>query len=175
LDKETSGCLIIAKTENAFYKLQAEFKDRVVSKKYIALVHGILKSDSGEVDAAVGRLPWRRDRFGVLAGGRQANTFYKVLEQYKDYSLVKFEPHTGRTHQIRIHAKHLGHAIVSDAFYAGRKTARKDRLWCPRLFLHAGYINFIDPDTEKRVEVNSPLPRELQDVLDSLEKSELTR
>lgn len=170
LDKETSGCLIIAKTEKAFYALQAEFKDRVVKKRYVALVHGTPEPDHGEVNAPIGRLPWRRDRFGVLAEGRDAKTNYKVIIKYKDYSLVEFSPYTGRTHQIRVHAKYLGTPVVSDIFYAGRKTARKDRAFCPRLFLHAKYINFLDPESGDRVEVESPLPQELKKALSSLEK-----
>ena len=143
LDKETSGILIVAKTKESFEKLQAEFKRR-------------------------------RDRFGVLPGGREATTLYKVIKFYPGnnggHTLVEFKPKTGRTHQIRIHAKHIGHAIVGDEFYAGRKTARNDRRWCPRLFLHAASIKFIHPETKKTIEFKSALPEDLQNVLNTLEK-----
>lgn len=169
LDKETSGCLIIAKTQDAFFTLQAQFKERVIDKKYIALVHGRLKEPEGEIKAAVGRLPWRRDRFGVLSGGREAQTSYKLLSNHtkdgEELSLVTLHPLTGRTHQIRIHMKHINHPLVADTFYAGRKRARKDRLWCPRLFLHASEISFINPLDNKKVTVTAPLPDDLQAAL----------
>lgn len=174
LDKETSGILLIAKTHEAFEKLQKEFKEREVQKTYIALLHGKVEPVEGKIEATVGRLPWRRDRFGVLPGGRESTTEYKVLKFYPEerggYSLTEFHPKTGRTHQIRIHAKHMGHAIVSDEFYAGRKTARNDRKFCPRLFLHASAISFIHPQTGERVEFKSELPDELQNVLKTLER-----
>jgi len=173
LDKETSGLVIIAKTKEAFEKLQAEFKNREVQKTYVALLHGRVDMD-GKVEVSVGRLPWRRDRFGVIPGGRESVSEYKVLNFYPGnnagHTLVEFYPKTGRTHQIRIHAKHIGHAIVADEFYAGRKTARNDRVWCPRLFLHATSIKFIHPVTNKAVEFKSELPAELKAVLLSLEK-----
>ena len=165
LDKETSGLLLVAKTPKAFENLQSQFKERKVKKTYVALVHGRVKLDSGEISAPVGRLPWRRERFGVLPGGREAVTGYKVIRYYDtkrgNYSLVELFPKTGRTHQIRIHLKFIGHPIVGDYFYAGRKTAREDRTWCPRLFLHAGKISFFHPVTGKEVKFESELPKDL--------------
>ena len=173
LDKETSGILLVAKTKEAFTKLQEEFKDREVQKTYTALLHGRVERE-GKVDVPIGRLPWRRDRFGVLNGGRESVSEYKVVEFYPEerggYSLVEFYPKTGRTHQIRVHAKHIGHAVVADEFYAGRKTARNDRIWCPRLFLHASAIKFTHPSTGKEVEFKSDLPPDLQKVLNEISK-----
>jgi 23S rRNA pseudouridine1911/1915/1917 synthase len=172
LDKETSGIVIIAKTEAAFTKLQSEFKERKISKTYIALLHGKVEPVEGEIKAEVGRLPWHRSRFGILPGGRESITEYKVLEYYPGnnagHSLVEFYPKTGRTHQIRIHSRYIGHAIVADEFYAGRKTARNDRKWCPRLFLHASSIKFIHPATGKEVEFKSDLPEDLESVKNHL-------
>lgn len=177
LDKETSGILIVAKTQEAFEKLQSEFKNREVHKTYTALLHGKVEPAEGKIDATVGRLPWRRDRFGILPGGRVSVSEYKVIRfipgERGGYSLVEFYPKTGRTHQIRIHAKHIGHAIVSDEFYAGRKTARNDRKFCPRLFLHASAIKFIHPVTGKTVEFSTNLPEELSNVLTLLSQSTL--
>lgn len=174
LDKETSGVMIVAKNKESFDKLQAEFKSREVQKTYIALVHGKLEPLEGNISVPVGRLPWRRDRFGVVAGGRNSETDYKVLQFFPGnnagHTLVEFYPKTGRTHQIRVHCKYIKHAIVADEFYAGRKTARNDRVWCPRLFLHAASIKFIHPETNKKVEFKSELPTELKDVLLTLEK-----
>jgi len=172
LDKETSGLLLIAKTEAALLELQRQFKERLVHKKYVALAHGNIEDAEGVINEPVGRLPWRRDRFGVLAGGREAVTRYEVLSRYTiydiPYTLLELAPKTGRTHQIRIHLKHIGHPIVSDEFYAGRKTARHDRKWCPRLFLHAGEIQFIHPITKKIVKFSSPLPDDLAAILKSI-------
>jgi 23S rRNA pseudouridine1911/1915/1917 synthase len=171
LDKETSGILLVAKTKEAFEKLQAEFKNREVQKTYVALLHGKVEPTEGSIEATIGRLPWRRDRFGVLGTGRESKTEYKVLKFYPGnnagHSLTEFYPKTGRTHQIRVHAKHIGHAIVADEFYAGRKTARNDRKWCPRLFLHASEIKFIHPETGKEIEFKSELPEDLRQVLEN--------
>ncbi|MDO8599945.1 MAG: RluA family pseudouridine synthase [bacterium] len=176
IDKETSGILLIAKTPEAFEELQRQFKAREVEKTYLALVHGEVKPTEGEIKAPVGRLPWNRERFGVLAGGRESETRYKVtkLLSYSDkkqkehFSLVEFYPKTGRTHQIRVHAKYIHHALVGDTFYAGRKTSRNDREWCLRLFLHAAKISFTHPQTKKRIEINSPLPSDLKKALTHL-------
>lgn len=175
LDKETSGIMIIAKTEKSFMLLQKQFKERTVKKTYKALLHGILEPAEGEVDAPLGRLPWNRERFGVLPGGRPSYTSYKVERYYKHpkinekYSWVEFMPRTGRTHQIRIHAKHLHHPIVSDSFYAGRKQSRKDRMWIPHLALIALAIEFENPDTGNRVSFDAPIPSTIKGALRSLE------
>lgn len=171
LDKETSGVLLIAKTPESFHYLQNLFKERKIEKTYIALLHGKLKDESGVIEAEVGRLPWNRRRFGVLLGGRPSKTKFKLIDEFTKekeiFSLVEFHPETGRTHQIRIHAKHIGHPIVGDEFYAGRKTARRDRLWCSRTFLHAQSIRFRYPSGNE-VNYQSKLPNDLQEALDLL-------
>jgi len=183
LDKETSGLLLVAKTPEAFENLQKQFKERRVEKHYLALVHGLVEPKEGEIRAPVGRLPWNRERFGVLAGGRSAKTRYKVLRYLKRsdlpagqtspenivFSLLELKPETGRTHQIRVHLKFWGHPIVADEFYAGRKTSRRDREWCPRLFLHASFIVFVHPKTGKKMEFSLPLPSDLKKALDQLQ------
>lgn len=145
-----------------------------MGKTYLALLHGRLGSKKGEIEVPVGRLPWRRDRFGVLPGGRMSKSSFKVLREYnrggESFSLVEARPETGRTHQIRIHFKYLGHPVVSDEFYAGRKTARADRKWCPRLFLHASAIDFFHPQRGQKVKFSIGLPDDLGSVLDTLEK-----
>lgn len=184
LDKDTSGVIVIAKTESAFSELQAQFKDRAVVKKYKALVHGLVDPTSGSINAPIDRNPFNRERFGVFPGGKEAITDYKTIEnfqlpitdsQYKNYkklgsvnyTLLELTPHTGRTHQIRVHLKHLGYPIVSDEFYVGRKLYRLDSKWCPRQFLHAFYLRISGMD------FNSPEPSDLQQALNVLSK--LTR
>ena len=175
LDKETSGVLLVAKTKEAFESLQEQFKSRMVQKTYTALVHGRVEPSEGEIEVPVGRLPWRRDRFGVLPGGRESKTSYKLEGYYQreaqKYSLIKAFPKTGRTHQIRVHLKYIKHPVVGDEFYAGRKTARQERKWCPRLFLHASEIKFVHPKDGRSLSFESSLPSDLTSVLKSLSKS----
>ncbi|OGM05713.1 hypothetical protein A2125_00470 [Candidatus Woesebacteria bacterium GWB1_43_5] len=182
LDKETSGLLLVAKTHGAFENLQKQFKERVVEKTYIALAHGEVVEKSGEISATVGRLKWNRRKFGVVPGGREALTRYRIISNYpaspsgrqmpisnEKYSLLELYPKTGRTHQIRVHLKYLGHPIVSDKTYVGRKTWRRDTKWCPRLFLHASEISFIHPGTGKKISFESKLSEDLQRALTMLE------
>lgn len=169
IDKETSGILVVARNSQSFENLQLQFKERLVHKTYIALVHGYVETNEGEISVPVGRLPWNRKRFGVLSGGREAITFYKVLKHYdKLYTLLELSPKTGRTHQIRVHLKYFNHPIFGDFLYAGRKTSRNDRKILQRFFLHAQKINFLHPKTGKRVEFESPLPYELEQALESM-------
>lgn len=164
IDKETSGLLIVAKDLESFENLQKQFKERTVKKTYIALSHGKISS-SGEVRVPVGRLPWNRKRFGVLAGGREAVTKFKVLRlltiNNEPMTLLELYPETGRTHQIRVHLKYLNHPIFGDELYAGRKTSRNDRKILPRVFLHAAKISFTHPKSGERLFFESKLPDEL--------------
>lgn len=168
LDKETSGLLLIAKTPEAFTNLQKQFKERKVVKRYLALVHGKILPEEGEINAAISRSPFNRKKFGVFLGGRPAVTKYKTLKYLGKFSLVELRPQTGRTHQIRVHLKHLGYPIVGDDFYAGRKTARLDRKWCSRQFLHASYLAFFHPETGEKLEFTSSLPADLEAVMKKL-------
>ncbi|HEX6976740.1 MAG TPA: RluA family pseudouridine synthase [Patescibacteria group bacterium] len=165
LDKETSGVLLVAKNIQTFEKLQFEFAQRKVQKTYTALAHGKVEPKTGTINEKIGRLPWKRTKFGVWEGGREAQTDYKVLDYYskegKDYTLLELYPKTGRTHQIRVHLKHIGHPIVSDPLYSGRKTNRQDRKWCPRLFLHASNLSILN------LNFKSDLPSDLKSALNS--------
>ncbi|KKQ41013.1 MAG: Pseudouridine synthase, partial [Candidatus Levybacteria bacterium GW2011_GWB1_37_8] len=181
-----------------FINLQAQFKERKVQKTYLALAHGKIEPETGEINVAVGRLPWNRKRFGVLSGGRESVTQYKVLsvfsfqlsangqsvssssvladrkpanrnlktenrEPITEYlSLVELYPKSGRTHQIRVHLQYIHHPIFADPLYAGRKTSRQDRKLLPRVFLHAY------PRINQILNIESPLPEELQKFLSSL-------
>lgn len=198
LDKDTSGVLVVAKNPPAFSDLQRQFKERLVRKTYIALVHGWFSrrpglqegQASGEIRASLGRDPKNRQRFAVTADGRPATTKYRVLEYYDrhsgrrpesdpgrarmTYTLLELQPLTGRTHQIRVHLAHLHHPVVTDPWYAGRKTSRGDRLFCPRLFLHAQSLGFAHPRTGVWLKVEADLPDDLKKVLQSLQTTPLT-
>jgi 23S rRNA pseudouridine1911/1915/1917 synthase len=172
LDRDTSGLILLAKTEKAQRILQQQFKDRLVDKAYLALVHGHLQPAWGRIEAPIGRDPQHRQRMAVLPGGREAVTEYHVLEQYSRqtgpasgmYSLVQAEPKTGRTHQVRVHLASVGHAVVGDAVYGRRRT----HLPLGRQFLHARHLGFQHPVTGQRLEVDAPLPADLAGVLELL-------
>lgn len=174
LDKETSGILILAKTPTAFVNLQKQFHEREVKKVYVALAHGIISPKVGEINVPVGRLPWNRNRFGILSGGRESKTLYTVKSYYElpetkeKLTFVELYPHSGRTHQIRVHLKYIHHPIFADLLYAGRKTARMDRRLLSRVFLHAAKISFLHPSTEERVSFDAPLARELETVMNTV-------
>ena len=173
IDKETSGILLIAKTPTAFAELQRQFKDHEVKKTYLALVHGNVAQE-GEINAPVGRLPWNRERFGVVPGGKESVTKFKKLSaisfQLSDSkniqgSLVEVYPETGRTHQIRIHFKYLGHPLLGDYLYAGRVQSRDDRKEIPRVMLHAWKIAFTHPSTGKPLAYEAPIPDDMKSII----------
>lgn len=173
LDKDTSGLLVVAKIPEAFERLKDQFKNRTVEKKYLALVHGWVKPESGAIRAPIARSPFNPKHFGIFPGGREAETDYRVLENRKagnqEYSLLELIPHTGRTHQIRVHLKYINHPIVSDPIYGGRKNLQADLKFCPRLFLHATFLKFEHPVTNIELEFVLPLPSDLQRALDQLQ------
>lgn len=175
-DKETSGILLIAKNEESFTALQAQFKERTTKKSYIALVHGKLVPPKGEINVPVGRLPWNRRQFGVVAGGRESRTLYEVEKYYRlgrknaeILSFVRVYPVTGRTHQIRVHMQYLGYPLFADFLYAGRKTQREDRKLLARVFLHAASLTFHHPRTQEEMTMEAPLPEELAKTVEALE------
>jgi 23S rRNA pseudouridine1911/1915/1917 synthase len=176
LDKETSGILLIAKNPEAFLNLKNQFKDRTTEKTYIALSHEEIKPEQGEINVPVGRLPYNRTKFGVIAGGREALTRYKVLSikylvskgNSEPLSLIELKPKTGRTHQIRVHLKYINHPIFSDPLYVGRKTLRNDRKFLDRLFLHAKELSFNHPQTGERMNLSAELPFDLTNFLNTL-------
>jgi len=174
IDKETSGTLLIAKTPDVFVELQRQFKERVIRKTYLAIVHGTVAPEEGEIRAPVGRLPWNRERFGVVPGGKEAVTKYKCVNasmrqcvkgEKEEISLVELYPETGRTHQIRVHMKYINHPIVGDYLYAGRKTARNDRVWAPRVMLHAWKVSFQHPTTKKDLAIEAPIPDDMNAII----------
>ncbi|MFM8364855.1 MAG: RluA family pseudouridine synthase [Verrucomicrobiota bacterium] len=150
LDKETSGCLVVAKTESAHRQLAAQFASRDVEKTYLALVDGKPRMPHGTIDAAIGRHPVHRQKMAVVERGRDALTHYRVLESRDGKALVQCQPKTGRTHQIRVHLKHLGHPVAGDPVYGRRGNFT-------RHMLHAWKLTFTHPATGKRISFAAPL------------------
>ncbi|MDD3531910.1 MAG: RluA family pseudouridine synthase [Candidatus Shapirobacteria bacterium] len=174
LDKDTSGVLLIGKTIKSLAKIQEQFFHRTVKKRYSALVHDIFPDDS-QVMAPINRLPRDREKFGVVLGGKKAKTNFLRRAIYQRagerFSLIWAFPKTGRTHQIRVHCQYLGHPIVADPNYVGRKRLRKDFLWCSRIFLHASAISFDHPETGEKISFQASLPKDLALALKKLEKA----
>lgn len=169
LDKETSGLLIIAKTPAAFADLQGQFKKRMIEKKYLALVHGKVVPKSGTIKLPVKRSSRNRQKFAVEPEGRPSQTAFRVTAYFDDYSLVEIKPKTGRTHQIRVHFQFIGHPVVGDKKYLGKRQRQRTSSWCPRLFLHAFSLKFKQPKTGKLLEIEIPLAPDLKKALGSLE------
>ena len=161
LDKDTSGLLMVAKTQDAHIHLSRQIKDREVEKSYLALVEGTPSPDSGMVDVPIGRDSRRRTRMAVAPGGRESRTGYRLLEQAGVHSLLELQLHTGRTHQARVHMAWLGHPLLGDAVY-GRRSPLLDRH-----FLHAYRLAFAHPGTGEPLDFLSPLPSDLQDALEA--------
>lgn len=164
LDKDTSGLIMVAKNDLSQLGLAKQIKDRTITKNYLAVVKGTFKKDEGMIDAPIGRDPCNRKRMAVVATGREARTAYRVLRRMKDHSLIEARLITGRTHQIRVHCASVGHPILGDALYGGRSPL------LGRQFLHAAELRFLQPRTGAPIACTSPLPPELQRVLDVLER-----
>jgi 23S rRNA pseudouridine1911/1915/1917 synthase len=173
LDKDTSGLIVAAKTDAAYRSLVKQLKDRTVEKTYVALVHGVIKQDAGVIEAAIGRHPVNRQKMAVLqgtgdrgsgTGAREALTTFKVLQRFKEYTLVEVKIKTGRTHQIRVHMSHLGFPLVGDPAYGGQK----DEFGVKGQLLHAGKLAFVHPATGKRVEFEAGLPKAMAEVLERI-------
>jgi 23S rRNA pseudouridine1911/1915/1917 synthase len=154
LDKDTSGVLLVARTDAAHRALAEQFAGRTVEKIYMALVHGQVRADSGRITKPIARDPVRRTRMTArLASGREALTDYRVVRRFDKFTLLEVRIGTGRTHQIRVHLASLGHPVAGDRVYGAKNTL-------PRLFLHARRIGFVSPATGERIIVEAPLPPE---------------
>jgi 23S rRNA pseudouridine1911/1915/1917 synthase len=172
LDKETSGCLVVAKNDETHVALSAQFAGRQVQKLYLAIVCGELQRDRGEIRAAIARHPSHRKRMAVSDGaGREARTGYRVLERLRGATLVEAALHTGRTHQIRVHFQFLGFPILGDQTYGQRQNRRFEELFgfaAPRVMLHAFQLAFVHPRTGKRLSFEAPRPADFEDLLRAL-------
>ncbi len=182
LDKETSGLIVIAKNDESHRKLAEQFSSREVKKKYVTLVHGWLKKDSGTVSASISRDRVHRIRMSTRgSGGREAVSHYKALRRldtpFGKFTLVEIKIDTGRTHQIRVHMASLGHPVVGDTLYGAPREIRPPRVGnvrasaisLPRNFLHSAELQLVHPRTGKPISLQSPLPQELQTFLATVE------
>jgi 23S rRNA pseudouridine1911/1915/1917 synthase len=179
LDRDTSGLLVVAKTEAALEHLSDQFRDRTVFKSYVALVHGRVNTDSGRIDQPLARDASNRTRMAVVRGGRSALSLYRVRQRFNRFTVLDVELKTGRTHQIRVHLAWLKHPVVGDETYGGGRdnTIQDAKLRAHvrnlgRHFLHAEKLAFTHPRTHERVEFSSPLPAQLAQLLTEIETTE---
>jgi 23S rRNA pseudouridine955/2504/2580 synthase/23S rRNA pseudouridine1911/1915/1917 synthase len=184
LDRETSGLIVFAKTESAHQSLSQAFEERMVEKIYLGLVKGIPVNKKGSIDAPIMEHPARNGLMVVNKKGKPALTDYETLEEFGLYSLVQFQIHTGRTHQIRVHMQHLGHPIACDELYGDgkpvfisslkrnfklSKTEEEEKPILSRLALHSAHLNFKDMQgNDQRFE--APLPKDMKALLQQLRK-----
>lgn len=164
LDKDTSGLIIVARNIATQAALVEQMKRHEIVKRYLALVEGVVALDQGSIDAPIGRDPRHRQQMTITAvSSREARTHFRVLERFARHTLILLELETGRTHQIRVHLKAIGHPIVGDAVYGSANTIRG--LSLKRQFLHAYQLKFTHPITGASIDVEVPLPDDLQAVL----------
>ena len=167
IDKDTSGLLMVAKNDLAHQSLAEQLRNKTNKREYLALVYGQIKEDEGTIDAPLGRNPQDRKKQAVVKGGRHAVTHFKVMKRYDNFTLVKCILETGRTHQIRVHMKYIGHPLVGDPLYGPRKVIGKDGQ-----FLHAALLGFKHPRTGEELVFEAPLPENFQKMLDKLDKQQ---
>jgi len=165
IDKDTSGLLMVAKRDEAHLSLAKQLKDKTTTRKYIALVHGVIPHDKGSINAPIARSKVNRQSQAVDEFGKPAVTHFTVLERFKSFTLVECQLETGRTHQIRVHMKYIGYPLAGDPVYGPRKT-----LPGTGQFLHAQVLGFTHPTTGEYMEFSAPLPENFQETLASLEK-----
>jgi 23S rRNA pseudouridine1911/1915/1917 synthase len=169
LDKDTSGILVAARTPEALRELSAQFKNRIVKKKYVALVAGVIKKGSGTIEAGIGRHVRERKKISVHThNAREAVTSFVVKERYKNATLVEVEIKTGRTHQIRVHMAHIGHPVLGDRVYGSGKTAKLGGMEIGRQMLHAESLSLLHPDTGHPLTFSAPPPADMQEVIERL-------
>ncbi|MEK6299534.1 MAG: RluA family pseudouridine synthase [Acidobacteriota bacterium] len=174
IDKETSGLLVVAKNDTTHENLSNQFRDRLVFKRYVALVYGRVSTERGEIEARIGRSRGNRTRMAVLGGGagRNAHTIFEVAARFNGFTLLNVQIKTGRTHQIRVHLSHLGHPVVGDSAYGGGRensirdsAIRREVAELGRHFLHSAQLSFNHPRTGERLEFTSALPAGLAGLL----------
>ena len=164
IDKDTSGLLLVSKTNEAHRILSDDFKNKRIKRKYIALVEGVINENSGKIDAPIGRNVNDRIKMAVRENGKKAVTNFKVIERYKNSTLLECILETGRTHQIRVHMAYINHPVINDPLY-GKSFDEYGQM------LHAGYIGFVHPIKKEFMEFSSPLEKRFLEILDSFKNS----
>lgn len=167
IDRDTTGSLIICKNDHAHNAIAAQLKEHSITRKYHAIVHGVVAQDTGTIQASIGRDPKERTRMAVnVTNGKPAITHYTVLQRFKEYTYIECRLETGRTHQIRVHMASIGHPVLGDEVYCNRKSPYH----LEGQTLHAMVIGFVHPDTGQYVEVTAPLPEYFEHLLHILPK-----
>lgn len=168
IDKDTSGLLVVAKNDEAHLSLSEQIKNKTCHRIYRALVEGVVKENEGVIDTFIGRSDKNRTMMAVKEDGRRAITHYKVLKRYKDYTYMEFSLETGRTHQIRVHTKYIGHPVVGDPVYGYKNQKFK----LNGQLLHAYRLELTHPSSGKRMTFEAPLPDYFREVLQRLDKQQ---
>lgn len=161
LDKDTSGVMVVAKTDVAHLSLAAQIKDKIATRTYLAIVHGVLTDNAGIISGAIGRDKVDRKKMAITPDGKPAVTEFKVLERFENFTYVECKLQTGRTHQIRVHMKAIGHPLLGDTKY----TARKNFFDIKGQALHSHTLKLIHPTTGERMTFTAPLPDDMKKIL----------
>lgn len=165
IDKDTSGLLVVCKTNVAHKSLSEQLKEKTTTRKYIAIVTGSISHNLGKINAPIGRDPDNRQKMAVVENGKSAVTHFKVLDRFKDFTLVELQLETGRTHQIRVHMAYIGHPVINDPLYGTKKQTTEFGQ-----YLHAQTLGFRHPRTNQYLEFSSNLPQEFNDKIEELKK-----
>ena len=168
IDKDTTGLIVAAKNDAAHVSLAKQIERKTAGRTYIALVHGGFNQESGVVDAPIGRHRRDRKKMAVVPNGRSARTHYRVLKAYQGYTLLELKLETGRTHQIRVHMKHIGHPVAGDPVYG----VKNEKLGFNKQLLHAAVLSFKHPGTGEEMTFKAPLPADFEAVLKKLKEKE---
>ena len=169
LDKDTSGVIVVAKTQAALLSLTNQFKDRTIHKQYLALVHGNPKADAGRIELSIGRHPVHRKKMSTLSrSGRTAISVWKVAERFQNACLIEVELVTGRTHQIRVHCAAIHHPVMGDPVYGNRKLDKELPENIRRQMLHARRLEIFHPDTGNRLCFEAPVPEDMAELIEKL-------
>ena len=164
LDKDTSGVMVVAKTDTAHISLAAQIKDKIATRTYLAIVHGILTDNAGIITGAIGRDKSDRKKMAIVPDGKPAVTEFKVLERFENFTYVECKLQTGRTHQIRVHMAAIGHPLLGDTKY----TARKNPFDITGQALHSHTLSLIHPTTKEQMNFTAPLPDDIKNILEIL-------
>ena len=168
LDKDTSGVMVVAKNDAAHLSLSEQISSKTAKRTYLAIIHGNLKNDNGEIEGDIGRHPKDRKKMAVVTkNGKYALTKYRVIERFKNYSIIACELKTGRTHQIRVHTAHIGHPVICDPLYGQKKAAQFN---ISGQALHSAKLTLIHPKTNEIMNFFAPLPEDMKNILSILRK-----